>query len=47
MVGFVKKLVDEPDHADITHPQMGVGPNRQSKFREMRISPGHLFIIKA
>lgn len=47
MVGFVKELVDELGMADITHPQMGAGPHRASKFREMRLSPSHLFIVKA
>src|SRR5437868_153029 len=43
MVGFVKELVDELGVADITHPQFGSGPQRPSKFREMRMSPSHLF----
>ncbi|HYO99197.1 MAG TPA: hypothetical protein VER76_03195 [Pyrinomonadaceae bacterium] len=48
MVGFVKELVDELGMADITNPQMGAGgTHRESKFREMRLSPSHLFIIKA
>ena len=47
MVGFVKELVDELGMADITHPQMGTGAPRESKFCEMRISVSHLFIIKA
>jgi hypothetical protein len=47
MVGFVKELVDELGMADITHPQMGRGAPRKSKFREMRLSPSHLFIVKA
>jgi SAM-dependent methyltransferase len=47
MVGFVKELVDELGMADITHPQMGVAPHRESKFREMRLSPSHLFIVKS
>lgn len=47
MVGFVKELVDELGMADITHPQMGAGPHRASKFRELRISPSHLFVIKS
>ena len=47
MVGFVKELVDELGMADITHPQFGRTPHRPSKFRELRISPSHLFIIKA
>lgn len=47
MVGFVKELVDELGMADITHPQMGKGAPRKSKFREMRLSPSHLFVVKA
>lgn len=47
MVGFVKELVDELGMADITHPRMGAGTPRKSKFREMRLSPSHLFIVKA
>ncbi|MDT7602627.1 MAG: hypothetical protein QOF61_624 [Acidobacteriota bacterium] len=47
MVGFVKELVDELGMADITHPRMGVAPHRESKFREMRLSPSHLFIVKS
>jgi 23S rRNA U2552 (ribose-2'-O)-methylase RlmE/FtsJ len=47
MVGFVKELIDEIGMNDITHPQFGVGQHRQSKFREMRISTSHLFVVKA
>ena len=47
MVGFVKELVDELGMADITNEQMGKGTPRQSKFREMRLSPSHLFVVKA
>jgi hypothetical protein len=48
MVGFVKELIDELGMSDITNPQMGAGGvHRESKFREMRLSPSHLFIIKA
>jgi SAM-dependent methyltransferase len=47
MVGFVKELIDELGMADITHPQTGAGAQRQSKFREMRISQSHLFIVKS
>ena len=47
MVGFVKELIDELGMADITHPQFGVAPPRPSKFREMRLSHSHLFIVKA
>lgn len=47
MVGFVKELIDECGMADITHPVNGNAPPRASKFREMRISTSHLFVIKA
>ncbi len=47
MVGFIKELVDELGMGDITHPQFGVHPHRPSKFREMRLSPGQLFIVKS
>jgi SAM-dependent methyltransferase len=47
MVGFVKELVDELGMADITHPAHGTGPQRASKIREMRLSPSHLFVVKA
>lgn len=47
MVGFVKELVDELGMGDITHPQFGSAPHKPSKFREMHLSPSHLFIIKS
>jgi SAM-dependent methyltransferase len=47
MVGFVKELIDEMGMADITHPRFGLAPTRASRFREMRLSHSHLFIIKA
>ncbi len=47
MVGFIKELVDELGMADITNEQFGTGPQRSSKFAELRLSPSHLFIIKA
>ncbi|HEX8719986.1 MAG TPA: hypothetical protein VF736_05045 [Pyrinomonadaceae bacterium] len=48
MVGFVKELIDELGAADITHPQFGTGgPQRSSRFREMRVSTSHLFVVKA
>jgi SAM-dependent methyltransferase len=47
MVGFIKELVDELGMADITHPQFGHAPHRTSKFREMRLSTSHLFVVKA
>lgn len=47
LVGFVKELVDECGMADITDPDLGRPPQRRSKFQEMRISPGQVFIVKA
>ena len=47
LVGFVKELVDECGMADVTREDRGTPPFRPSKFEEMRISAGHVFIIKA
>lgn len=47
MVGFIKELVDECGMADISHPTNGLGNQRLSKFREVRISASHLFVTKA
>jgi SAM-dependent methyltransferase len=47
MVGFIKELVDECGMSDITRPDFGNPPQRPSKFKEMRISPGQVFIVKA
>jgi SAM-dependent methyltransferase len=47
LVGFVKELVDECGMADITREELGRPPFRPSKFAEMRISPGQVFIVKA
>jgi SAM-dependent methyltransferase len=47
MVGFVKELIDELGMADITHPQYGLAPPRASRFREIRLSHSHLFVVKA
>jgi SAM-dependent methyltransferase len=47
MVGFVKELVDELSTPDITDPKFGNAPFRASRFRELRMSPSHLFIFKA
>jgi hypothetical protein len=47
MVAFVKELIDELGAADATHPVHGRGPQRQSKFRELRFSTSHLFVFKA
>ncbi len=46
LVGFIKELVDECGMADITRPARGTPPFRSSKFKEMRILPGQVFIIK-
>lgn len=47
LVGFIKELVDECGMADVTREDLGVPPYRPSKFKEMRIMPGQVFIIKA
>ena len=47
LVGFIKELVDECAMSDITREDFGNPPHRASKFKEMRISPGHALIIKA
>ena len=47
MVGFIKQLVDEQGIADITRPDQGNKiPNRESKFLQMEIFPGQVFIVK-
>lgn len=47
LVGFVKELVDECGRADITREDCGTPPYRASKFKEMRIFSGQVFIVKA
>jgi hypothetical protein len=47
LVGFIKELVDECGMADVTREDRGVPPYRPSKFKEMRIMPGQVFIVKA
>jgi hypothetical protein len=47
LVGFVKELVDECGMADITREDLGTPPYRASKFKEIRVSPGQVFIVKA
>ena len=47
LVGFVKELVDECGMSDITRADRGRPPHRESKFKEMRISPGHVLVVKA
>ena len=47
MVGFIKELVDECGMANITREDYGKPPYRPSRFREVRIFPGQVFIVKA
>ncbi len=48
MVGFVKELIDELGMSDISDPTRGNGSrHRESRFREIKISPSHLFVTKA
>lgn len=46
LVGFVKQLVDEAAMDDVTYPDWGTPPYRQSRFAFMRISHGQVFIQK-
>jgi hypothetical protein len=46
MVGFVKELVDEMGMADRTHPEHGVPPLRQPRFRDLRFLHGHVVVVK-
>jgi len=46
LVGFVKELIDEVGIGDITHPDRGVAPAKQSKIRSMEIFFGQAFIVK-
>lgn len=46
MVGFIKELIDELGMKDVTNPEFGLPPQRQSKFREIRIFPSHFFVVK-
>lgn len=46
LVGFIKELVDECGMADITRADRGKPPYRPSKFKEMKIAPGQVFIVK-
>jgi len=47
LVGFIKELVDECGMADITRADRGTPPYRPSKFKEMKIAPGQVFVVKA
>ena len=46
MVGFVKELIDECGASDRTDPQRGRPPHQPSKFRSMKITHGHVMIVK-
>lgn len=46
LVGFIKELVDECGMADITRADRGTPPYRPSKFKEMKIVHGQVFIVK-
>jgi hypothetical protein len=46
LVGFVKELVDECGMADVTDPERGTGNHRPSKFKDLKITPGQVFIVK-
>ena len=47
LVGFVKELVDECGMADITRADLGKPPYRPSKFKEIKIVHGQVFVVKA
>jgi hypothetical protein len=47
LVGFIKELVDECGMADISRPDVGRPPYRPPRFKEMKISPGQVFIVRA
>ena len=47
MVGFVKELIDECGMSDLTFPERGLPPHRPSKFKSMKVTLGHVIIVKA
>lgn len=47
MVGFIKQLVDEQGAADVTKANLKGKAKRKSKFTNMIITPGIVFIRKA
>lgn len=47
LVGFVKELVDECGRANITDPLHGLAPQRSSKFRQLTVFSGQIFVVKA
>ncbi|MCU0582951.1 MAG: tetratricopeptide repeat protein, partial [Syntrophales bacterium] len=46
MVGFVKELVDECGMRDITHPQLGRTPQRDSRIERLEVCSGQIFVVK-
>ena len=47
MVGFVKQLIDEQAAADVLRLTLRNPPGRPSKFKNMLIVPGIVFVRKA
>lgn len=46
MVAFVKELVDECGLSDITRPDLGISPPRDSQIRQLIIMPGVVVVEK-
>jgi hypothetical protein len=46
MVGFVKELVDECAISVATEPR-GNPPWRATRIRDVRVTPGQVFVVKA
>jgi len=47
MVGFIKQLIDEQAASDVTQKIISGKAERESKFKEIVITPSVVFIIKA
>jgi len=47
MVGFVKQLIDEQGAHDVTRARSTGEPKRNSKFQDMLVTPGIIFVRKA
>ena len=46
MVGFIKQLIDEQGACDVTRERLKGNPRRESKFENMIINHGLVFIKK-
>jgi SAM-dependent methyltransferase len=46
MVGLIKELVDECGMGDITKPELGIPPPRESRIKKIQVSHGQVFILK-